>query len=70
MTFYFKIDSGIDQSATLIANGVGVAHVDVAAQASAQQGIQATVNGYDVVALPCQLSKQIRTRQYRRSTDH
>ncbi|GAA6334049.1 hypothetical protein I0600191H4_10210 [Collinsella sp. i06-0019-1H4] len=70
MAFYFKIGSGIDQNMSLIANGVGVAHVDVAAQASAQQGVQAAVYGYDVVALPCQLAKQIRARHHRRAANH
>jgi len=62
--------TGIDQSASLIANGIGVANVDVAAQAGAQQGVQAAVYGYDVVALPCQLLKQIHARQHRRAANH
>ena len=70
MAFHYKIGSGIDQGASLIAYGIGVAYVDVAAQASAQQGVQAAVYGYDVVALPCQVAQQIRARQHRRAANH
>ena len=70
MALYLKGFSGIDQNAPLIANGVGVAHIDVAAQASAQQRVEPAVHGYDVVALPCQLTKQIHTRHHRRAADH
>ena len=70
MTFYFKIGSGIDQNAPLIANGVSVAHVDVAAQASAQQCIETAVHGDNVIALPRQLAKQIRARHHRRAANH
>ena len=70
MALHFKIGSGIDQSAPLITNGVGVAHVDVAAQASAQQSVQTAVYGYNVVALPCQVAKQLGARHHRRAANH
>jgi len=62
MALHLKGVSSFDQSASLIAYGVGVAHVDVAAQASAQQGVQAAVYGYDVVALLCQAAQQLGAR--------
>ncbi len=52
MSLNFKVGGDIDQSTSLITYGVGVAHVDVAAQAGAQQSVETAVHSDNVVTLP------------------
>lgn len=52
VALHFKVPGCIDQSASLIAYRVGIPHIHVAAQSHTQKGIQATVHGDNVVALP------------------
>ena len=70
MALYFKVLGSIHQRAAGVAHGVGVAYVDVAAQAGDQQRIEPAINGHNMIALPRQLAQQIRTRHHRRAADH
>ena len=56
MAFYFKIGSGIDQSASRVAHRVGIPHIHIAAQPGAQQRVEPAVHCDNVVALPRQLT--------------
>ncbi len=53
VTLNFKVGGGIDQRTTRVTYRVGIPHINVAAQAGTQKGIQAAVHGDNVVALPC-----------------
>ena len=53
MALNFKVGGGIDQLSARIAYRVGIPHIYVAAQASAQQCVEPAVHGDNVVALPC-----------------
>lgn len=53
VALYFKGFGGIDQRTTRVAHRVGIPHIYVAAQASAQQCVEPAVHGDNVVALPC-----------------
>lgn len=64
MALNFKVLSGINKSATGFAYRIGVPHIYVAAQASAQQRIEPAVHRNNVVALPRQLTQQIRARYH------
>ena len=70
MALNFKVSGGIDQRATYIAHRVGISHINIAAQARAQQRIEPAVHGDNVVALPHQLAQQIHARQHRRAANH
>ena len=52
VALYFKGFGGIDQSTTRVAHRVGIPHIYVAGQASAQQCVEPAVHGDNVVALP------------------
>ena len=52
MALYLKGLGGIDQRAARIAHRVGIPHIYVAAQASAQQCVEPAVHGDNVIALP------------------
>lgn len=49
----FKVLSGINKSAADFANRIGVTYIYIAAQAGAQQRVEAAVHGDNVIALPC-----------------
>lgn len=49
----FKVLSGINKSATGFAYRIGVPYIYVAAQSRAQQRVESTVHGDNVIALPC-----------------
>ena len=70
MALYLKSFGGIDQRAAGVAHRVGVPHIHVAAQPRAQQRVEPAVHGDNVVALPRQLTQQIRARHHGRAADH
>ena len=53
VALYFEVFGGIDQRATRVTHRVGITHIHVAAQPSAQQRVESAVHGDNVIALPC-----------------
>lgn len=53
VAFYLKGFGGIDQRTTRVAYRVGIPHINVTAQAGAQQRVESAVHSDDVIALPC-----------------
>ena len=48
----FKVGGGIDQRTTRITHRVDIPHINVTAQAGAQQRVESAVHGHNVIALP------------------
>ena len=65
MTLHLKGFGGIDQSASRFTHRIGIPHIHVAAQPDAQQRIEPSVYGYDMVTLPRQAAKQLGARNHR-----
>lgn len=53
VAFYLKGFGGIYQRTTRVAYRVGIPHINVTAQAGAQQRVESAVHSDDVIALPC-----------------
>ena len=64
MALNFKVGGSIDLRATRVAHRVGISNIYVAAKPRAQQRIEPAVHGNNVVALPRQLTQQIRARYH------
>ena len=70
VTLNFKVGGNIDQHAAGVTHRVGISHIHVAAQSRAQQRVEPAIHGDNVVALPRQLTQQIRARHHGRAADH